>query len=129
MFSPAFAPVNELGTSLLVLVTIDLGESCVIPEPSAEEALAIARGERPPPSRPAACDRPPGNVFAELRHGDGSAERRSVPLSTFFAPFDGKLRVPLLFYRRELCRPIALAIWTTTQKKPQLRRVEFDCRE
>jgi len=128
VFDPAFAPFNELGTSLLVMVTLDLGASCVVHEPSADEALSIARGELRPPSRPAACNKPPGKVLAEIRYGDGTHDRQMVNLSRFFPAFDGKVHVPILFYRR-VCEPIELAVWTSAQKKPRVQRVEFRCAE
>jgi hypothetical protein len=124
-----FAPVNRMESSLLLLATIDLGPSCVIRDPSAEEARAIARGERRPPSRPRGCDKPPGKVFADIRYSDGTHDRQAVTLSRFFVGFDGKVHVPILFYRRLVCQPVELAVWTTTQKKRRVQRVEFRCAE
>jgi len=129
VFAPAFVPVNQLSTPLLLTVTVDLGAQCVVHEPSAEEARAIARGERQPPSRPASCDKPPGQVLADIKYGDGKHDRQTVELSRFFAGFDGKVHVPMLFYRRLPCQPIELTIGTSAQKKPLVRRVEFRCAE
>lgn len=129
VFNPAFVPYNKTETSLLVMVTVDIGPSCVLHEPSQEEARAIARGERPPPTRPAACERPPGKLLASIRYGDGKKEEQAVELSRFFSGFDGKIRVPMLFYRRLQCEPIELVLRTNVQKTPLVRRVEFRCAE
>jgi len=129
VFGPAFVPFNRMETSLLVMATVDLGPSCVVHEPSPEEAKAIARGERPAPTRPAACERPSGRVFADIRYGDGRHEQQGVDLARFFSGFDGKIRVPLLFYRRLPCRPIELTIRTGAQKNPLVHRVDFRCAE
>jgi hypothetical protein len=129
VFGPAFAPVNRMSTPLLLMVTVDLGAQCVVQEPSGEEARAIARGERQPPSRPASCDKPPGQILAGIKYGDGKHDRQSVELSRFFVGFDGKVHVPMLFYRRLPCQPIELTIGTSLQKKPLVRRVEFRCAE
>jgi hypothetical protein len=129
VFDPAFVPVNKLETSLLVMATLDLGPSCVVHEPSPEEARAIARGERPAPTRPAACERPSGKILADIKYGDGKHERQTVELSRFFSGFDGKLRVPLIFYRRLPCRPIEMSIRTTAQKSSLVHRVDFKCAE
>lgn len=129
VFAPAFVPFNQISTPLLLMVTVDLGPLCVVREPSAEEARAIARGERPAPTRPATCEKPPGLLLAEVRYGDGGRERQTVALSRFFSGFDGKIHVPVLFYRRLPCQPIEVAVWTSAQKKPLVRRVEFRCAE
>jgi len=50
-------------------------------------------------------------------------------LSKFFSGADGKLRVPLLFYRRSPCRPLELAAQTSTNPKRLVARVPFQCRE
>ncbi len=129
VFAPTFIPVNQMSTPLLLTVTVDLGAQCVVREPSADEARAIAKGERQPPSRPASCDKPSGQVLADIKYGDGKHDRQTVELSKFFSGFDGKIRMPMLFYRRLPCRPIELTVSTSTQKKPMVRRVEFRCAE
>lgn len=129
VFAPGFVPVNQMGTPLLLMVTIDLGAQCVVHEPSPEEAQAIARGERQPASRPASCDKPLGQLLADIKYGDGKHDRESVELSRFFAGLDGKIQVPMLFYRRLPCQPIDLTLRTSAQKKPLVRRVEFRCAE
>ena len=84
VFDSAFVAFNRKETSLLVTAIVDLGPSCVIHEPSTEEARAIARGERPGPTRPAACERAQGKVLADIRYGDGKHEKQSVDLARFF---------------------------------------------
>ena len=129
VFDPRFIPYNKTEISLLVMVTVDLGPNCVVHEPSPEEARVIARGERPPPTRPAACERPRERVLADIRYGDGKHEEQAVELSRFFSGFDGKVRVPMLFYRRLPCQPIELVLRTNAQTTPWVRRVEFRCAE
>lgn len=129
VLAPAFVPVNQMSTPLLLIVTVELGAQCGVREPSAEEARAIARGERQPPSRPASCDKPRGQLMANIKYGDGKHDRQTVELSRFFAGLDGRIQVPMLFYRRLPCQPIELTVGTLAQKKPLVRRVEFRCAE
>jgi len=129
VLSPAFVPVNQMGTPLLLMVAIDLGARCVVPEPSSNEGQAIAKGQLPPPSRPRACDTPSGKLFVTTRYADGTVDAQSVPLARFFAGADGVMHVPLLFYRRLVCQPIELAVWTSGQKRQRPRRIDFRCAE
>lgn len=129
VFDPSFVPFNQMGTSFLLMVTLDSGVTCVLLKPSGEEARAIARGERSPPTRPAACDKPRGWLNVDVRHGDGLHDRRAVELSRFFPRADGKILVPVLFYRRLPCQPLDFVIATSEQKQPMVRRVEFRCAE
>jgi hypothetical protein len=129
VLSPAFVPVNQMGAPLLLMVAIDLGARCIVPQPSSDEVQAIAKGERQPPSRPRACDAPSGKLFVTIRYADGTVDRQSVPLARFFAGTDGVMHVPLLFYRRLVCQPVELAVWTSGQKRARARRIDFQCAE
>lgn len=129
VFGCSYVPLNKLETSLLAIVTIDLGATCVVPKPSSKEAWAIAKGERPPLARPGACEKPPGRILTSVRYGDGTQDRRAVPLSKFSAGSDGKTRIPFLFYRRSPCAPLELTVQTSTRSKPVRKKVDFACQD
>ncbi len=129
VFSPSYAPQNRLGASLLVVVTVDMGKGCAMPELSGPEAVAVARGQLAPPSRPALCDRPPGKVVVRLRSKGDPEQRQELTLSKFFTGESGKLRVPLLFYRRSQCVPLEIAVAASGQRAAWTKKVNFFCAE
>ena len=129
VFDPRYVPFNKLGVPLMVVATVDLGEGCAIRKPSAEEAQAIAKGERPPFARPKACEKPTGTITWKIKHGDGQHERQVVTLSKFFTGADGKIHVPFLFYRRLPCLPVELSVQTSSQARPIVKKVDFVCKE
>ena len=129
VLDPGYVPFNKLAIPLFVVATLNLGEACVMRQPSPEEARAIAKGERPPFERPAACQKPPGTLAIVVKHSDGSQDRQTATLSRFPSGEDGKIRVPFLFYRRLPCEPLEVAAQVSTNPKPLVKKVNFTCSE
>jgi hypothetical protein len=129
VFGESYVPYNRTGTGFLVVATVDMGRDCVLRQLSGPEAAAVANGKLAPPSRPAACDKPPGRITVRLRSTGAPEQRQELSLSKFFTGEDGKLRVPFLFYRHGPCVPLEIVAAATGQRNAWTKTVNFSCAE
>jgi hypothetical protein len=106
--------------------TVCLGATAATDRSACNESLRVQR-IAPRAVNRSACDESPR---APNRSAcDGSPDKQTVELSRFFPGFDGKLHVPMLLYRRHLCQPVQLAVWTSAQPKPHAQPIDFRCAE
>jgi hypothetical protein len=120
VFAPEYVPRNRLEIPMLLVASVDLGESCVV---------RIVDGKLSPTARPLACEKPSGTIVARIKFGDGGQETRHILLANFFAGFNGKFKVPMLFYRRLPCKSVDVTVSVSGQGRSWQGHVPFSCGE
>lgn len=129
IFGPGYPAFNRLGRGLLLVVTVDLGKDCIMKTLSNVEAIAVAKGKAPPPSRPTRCGSPSGALRVNVSYTSVSSESRQVMLAPFGAAEDGKVRVPIFFYRNHACSALRVRASVTGSPVVVEETVDFGCGE
>jgi hypothetical protein len=129
VFDPGYAPINRLAVPLLVTVKIDLGPECKHVLLGGKAASDVLLGKVPAPRRPISCEKPTGTLQLTLKHSDGSTDQKRLPLAQFMADSDGKVRVPLLFYRKLACSPLTVSAKLVGSAVQVSKSVAFTCHE
>jgi hypothetical protein len=129
VFSRDYMPINRLAVPLLVTVAVDLGPDCKHVTLSGKAASDVLQGKVPAPRRPTSCEKPTATLQVLLKYSDGSTDQKRLPLAQFMAGSDGKVRVPLLFYRRLTCSPLTVTAKLVGSAAQVTQTVAFDCQE
>jgi hypothetical protein len=118
VFDGNYASVNRLGVGLFTVVTVNIGAKC---------KFLMASTPGGPSGRPAYCQKPPGVLQVELAYGDGTKDVRHQSLAPFAADDDGRIHVPIFFYRKNVC--VSLRVTARIRSSSKTEKVAFTCRE
>jgi hypothetical protein len=129
VFSRDYVPINRLAVPLLVTIAVDLGPQCKLVPLSGKAASDVLLGKVPAPRRPVGCEKPNATVQVALKYSDGSTDQKRLPLAQHMAGSDGKVRVPLLFYRKLACSSLVVEAKVVGSAAKLSKTVAFACQE
>jgi hypothetical protein len=128
LFDQNNVPTNQFAVPMLVVATIDYGPECIIKELSSAELQTLLKSGRGLPTRPATCEKIRDILNVKLKYKNEELDRQQIPLSKFFVGYDGRVRVPILIYRRHQCTPLGVTVRVSSGSSFS-QQIEFSCNE